>query len=89
MLWLRLERDRQPIDVHANRHRAAVFELSEEDLVGERIAHLALHDAAERSGAVCRVVTFGREPCSRLTVMGAWAEKRAAAKAVGRELPTV
>ena len=40
------------------RHRAAVLELTEQDLVGQPVAHLGLHDAGERAGAVDRVVAL-------------------------------
>ena len=47
----RLDRERQPRAVPADRHGAAVLEPPEEDLVGERVAHLGLDQPRERPRA--------------------------------------
>jgi hypothetical protein len=50
----------------ADRHRAAVLEPAEQDLVGQRVAHLGLDDARERPRAVDRVVALLGQPRARL-----------------------
>src|SRR5262249_5502417 len=60
-----IERERQRIGIVPDGHRAAVFQLAEEDLVGEPIAHFRLDDARERTGAKDRVEALLREICSR------------------------
>src|SRR5207249_1450238 len=57
--WLRRSRfvrKRELVVGDADRDRASLFELPEQNLVGERIAHFLLHDAAERPRAEHRIV---------------------------------
>ena len=54
----RLDVERQLLAVEADRHRAAVLEPAEQDLVGQRIAHLGLDHARQRPRAVDRVVAL-------------------------------